>query len=83
MMNYKTGDEFVSEEMQENTDTKALRLATVTQVEADGSPHIKFYGEEDTGIKTYKRLQSYTAAVGDTVVVGNINNSFFILGKLI
>ena len=61
---------------------KTTRLATVTQIN-DEKIYLTFYGETEQSCKPTKRLSSYNAAVGDIVVVQNINNSYVITGKVV
>lgn len=61
---------------------KVTRLATVTQID-DEKIYLTFHGETEQSSKPTKRLSSYNAAVGDVVVVQNINNSYVITGKVV
>jgi len=63
-------------------DIQATRLAQVTSV-TDAGVFLKFYGETTASQKPYKRLSSYTPAIGDTVAVANINGSFLITGAVV
>lgn len=62
--------------------TPSSRMAKVTQI-SGGSVYLTFYGEEEQSSKPYKRLSSYTPAVGDTVLLQNVNGSYLITGKVV
>ena len=49
----------------------------------DEKIYLTFHGETEQSSKPTKRLSSYNAAVGDVVVVQNINNSYVITGKVV
>ena len=66
-----------------NNNEKTTRLAIVTQIDDDEKIYLTFHGETDQSNKPTKRLSSYNAAVGDIVVVQNINNSYVITGKVV
>lgn len=67
-----------------NSGTKNLsvKLATVTGSAAAGV-YVKFFGDESTSSKSYKRVASYEPAAGDTVALININDSYLIIGKVV
>lgn len=73
-------NEFTKCLMQKNKDT-ILCLAKVTAV-TEGQVFITFYGEEAQSEKSYKILGSYNPAMGDTVCMARINNSWLCLGKI-
>lgn len=73
-------NEFTKCLIQKNKDT-ILCLAKVTAV-TEGQVFITFYGEEEQSEKSYKILGSYNPAVGDTVCMARINNSWLCLGKI-
>lgn len=60
----------------------SFRMATVSEVKS-GLPYLTFYGEETQREKSYKRLASYTPAVGDKVICAKLNGSYTILGKVV
>lgn len=61
---------------------KTNRMATISSIEND-NVYIQFYGESSPSLKPFKRLDSYTPTVGDTVVLQNINGSYVITGKVV
>lgn len=63
------------------TNEKSTRMATVTST--SGGIFIQFYGEDTPSQKPFKRLNSYTARVGDVVLVQKINGSYIITGKVV
>lgn len=63
------------------TEKKTTRLATVTEID-EGKIYLTYYGETEQSQKPTKRLSSYSAAVGDVVLVQNINDSYVISGKV-
>lgn len=65
----------------ENKEEKTVMLARVTAI----SPglRLQFYGDSSASQKNYKRLGSYTPAVGDTVAVCRVNSSYLVLGKVV
>lgn len=58
-----------------------VRLAEVVSTDSSGTK-IKFYGEETASQKKYKRINTYTPASGDKVLMVNVNGSFLIIGKV-
>ena len=62
-------------------DEKKTKMATVSSI--TGGLFIQFYGESTPSLKPFKRLGSYTPAVGDTVIVQNINGSYIVTGKVV
>lgn len=62
-------------------DEKPYRMATVSSVSGN-NVYVKFNGEEEASAKPQKHLSSYNPAVGDTVIIGQINGSNVILGKI-
>ena len=59
-----------------------LLLGTVA--ECDTVIKILIDGEGEATTKAYPRLSSYTnVAIGDRVVIANINGSYVILGKVV
>lgn len=68
-----------------NTDTapdEPFSIATVAAVFPTGLT-LQFNGEQQAGQKKYRRLGSYTATVGDRVLVANIGGSAVVLGKIV
>lgn len=61
---------------------KTNRMATISSIDND-NVYIQFYGESSPSLKPFKRLDSYTPTVGDTVVLQNINGSYVITGKVV
>lgn len=59
-----------------------FRLATVTSL-SGSNPMIRFDGESVASSKAYKRLGSYSATVGDRVLLATISGTYVILGKVI
>lgn len=57
------------------------RMATVTGV--TGGLYLQFYGEDEPSSKSYKRLNSYVPAVGDVVLVLQVNKSYVVMGKVV
>lgn len=67
----------------ENRTNEALfKMATVTEI-VNSHPLLQFYGEETKSEKEYRRLSSYSPAVGDVVCLAKISNSWLVLGKII
>lgn len=58
------------------------RMAVVSSI-SDGNIYLTFYGEEEMSQKPYKRLDSYTPAIGDTVVLQKVGSSYLITGKVV
>ena len=58
-----------------------FRLATVTSV-VTNELYLTFYGEDGQSEKPYKYLSSYNPAIGDTVCVARVNESWLVLGKV-
>lgn len=61
---------------------KSNQLATVTRIDALGV-YLTYYGETEPSQMPTKRLNSYSPAVGDVVLVANINGSKVITGKVV
>lgn len=59
-----------------------FRMAKVVQLES-GKPVIRFNGEAKNAQKKYKRLASYSPAVGDYIVLVKIAKTYLILGKVV
>jgi len=57
-------------------------MATVASI-SNGKVYLKYYGETEASQKPTKRVSSYTPAVGDTVILQNINGSLVIVGKVV
>lgn len=67
----------------ENGTKEALfKLGTVTGI-VNLHPLLQFYGEETKSEKEYKRLSSYSPAVGDVVCLAKIGSSWLVLGKIV
>lgn len=58
------------------------RMAKVTALQ-NGRPVLLFYGETQNSNKLYKYLQSYSPAVGDTVLLAKTGRTYVILGKVV
>ena len=58
-----------------------FRLATVASV-VTNELYLTFYGEDGQSEKPYKYLSSYNPAIGDTVCVARVNESWLVLGKV-
>ena len=56
-------------------------LATVTAIVGDGV-RLRLEGEADAGQKTYRRLASYTPAVGDRVYLARVSGTFLVIGAI-
>lgn len=67
---------------QENNTDEVFRMAKVTAY-SSGKVYLTFYGESTQRTKNYKRLSSYSPAVGDTVICAKLNGSYTILGKVV
>ena len=74
------GSNDFKKQMKESKDV-VLRLAKVTNVDV-GALYLAFYGEDVQSEKPYKLLSSYNPAVGDTVCVAKVNESWLVLGKV-
>lgn len=80
---YDTANDYVlDEQMNENTQERCFRLATVTSLFEDGYYKITFYGESNESEKKYKRLDMSNPSVNDTILLACINNNYIILGKI-
>ena len=60
----------------------AFRMAVVTAVQ-DARPVIRFSGETKPSQKPYKRLATYTPAVGDKVILAKLGGSYVRLAKVV
>lgn len=58
-----------------------FKLAKVSEI-VGTDIYLTFYGEETQSEKNYKYLSSYKPAVGDTVCVSKIKESWLVLGKV-
>jgi len=65
-----------------NGEKRLFRLATVTST-SGGVSVLQFDGETAPSAKKYKRLSSYTPAVGDRVLMAEIAGTYVILGKIV
>lgn len=79
---YETSNEMANSLQSINTTSTSFKMATISQV-SGSDVYLTFYGEETQRIKSYKRLESYTPTVGDTVLVAKLNKSYTILGKVV
>lgn len=79
---YETSNELANSLQDINKTSSSFKMATVTEVSGTDI-YLTFYGEEEQRIKSYKRLASYTPAVGDIVIVAKLNKSYTILGKVV
>lgn len=59
-----------------------VKLATVTEVDG-GNVYVTYHGETVQSEKPIKRLSSYTASVGDVVMLSAIGGSYIITGKVV
>ena len=64
-----------------NGETQA-RMAVVSSISGN-NVYLTFYGEEEMSQKPYKRRDSYTPAIGDTVVLQKVGSSYLITGKVV
>jgi hypothetical protein len=67
----------------QSTDEKGLKLATVTELFETGTVKIQFYGEETPSEKEYSYLASYTPAVDDTVLMIPMAETYIVLGRIL
>jgi hypothetical protein len=56
-------------------------LGIVTSV--TGGLFLRIEGEETARTKSFKRLLSYSPAVGDRVLIAKISGTFVVLGKVV
>lgn len=75
-----TAQEFL--EMNRQKTEKVFRLGMVDSV-TGGLPTIQFDGEETASGKLYARLDSYTPAVNDRVLLAKVSGSYIVLGKVV
>lgn len=66
----------------ESAPEPSFRMAKVTAY-TSGKLYLTFYGEDTQRQKAYKRLASYSPAVGDTVICARLNGSYTVLGKVV
>ena len=59
-----------------------LRLGTVTGTNSSGVL-VQLDGEDTARSKRYKRLSSYSATVGDRVLLAAISGSYVVIGKVV
>lgn len=81
-MIYENSNEMANSLKSINTSSATFSMATVTSV-TGGKVYLTFNGEENQREKNYKRIASYSPAVGDTVLVAKLNKSYTIIGKVI
>jgi hypothetical protein len=67
----------------QSTEEKGLKLATVTELFETGTVKIQFYGEESPSEKEYSYLASYTPTVDDTVLMIPMAETYIVLGKIL
>jgi hypothetical protein len=67
----------------QETDEKGLKLATVKELFGSGTVKIQFYGEDTPSEKEYSYLASYTPAVNDTVLLIPMAETYIVLGKIL
>ena len=79
---FETSNEMANSLQEINKTSTSFKMATVTEVNG-AAVFLTFYGEETQRIKSYKRLSTYSPAVGDTVLVAKLNKSYTILGKVV
>lgn len=58
------------------------RLATVTTVDATQGIFVRFDGETTASPRGYRRLASYTAAVGHRVIMIRVGSTWVVLGNI-
>ncbi len=75
-----TAEEFVFELNQD--ESKNFKLATVVGLFENGTAKIKFDGEDVESEKQYAYLDSYIPEDGDRVLLGILNSTYVILGKV-
>lgn len=66
----------------EKEEYKSFRLATVSALFSDGCPKITFFGEETASEKKYKIIDGTSYEIGDTALVGIVNDGYVILGTV-
>lgn len=79
---YESATEQIATEQQDMKSMKSFRLATVSALFDDNCPKITFFGEETPSEKKYKIIKGTSYIVGDTVLVGIINDGYVILGAV-
>lgn len=80
---YDSAEEELKDIQQQEQKEIYFRLAEVKGYFSSGSPKICFYGEEEESKKEYSYLSPCHPDIGDKVVLGNINDTWIILGKLL
>lgn len=81
-MMYESSNDMANSLQEGGETSSAFKMAKVSSV-SGSNVYLTFYGESSPRIKSYKRLASYSPAVGDTVIVAKLNNSYTILGKVV
>jgi len=81
-MSIPTTSEFLQIVQTNNSLSVVYKLGTVTELFADGSPKIKFYGEGTASEKKYPYIATYSPAIGDRLLITSVSGSYVILGKI-
>lgn len=58
------------------------KLAEVIDFFENGAAQVQFHGEEDPSVKEYPFLSSYIPALGDTVFMKQVGDSYVIMGSI-
>lgn len=58
------------------------KLAEVIDFFENGAAQVQFHGEEDPSVKEYPFLSSYIPALGDTVLMKQVGDSYVIMGSI-
>lgn len=77
-----SSNEFANLLQSQNDNNVSFHMAKVTQV-SSGKVYLTFNSDTKQREKPYKRLSSYTPAVGDIVLCAKLNDSYTILGKVV
>lgn len=75
-----TAEDFL--QMSQPDPKSPFRLGKVVSV-INGLPSILFDGEETASGKLYARLDSYTPAVNDRVLLVKVSGTYIVLGKVV
>ena len=59
-----------------------FRTATIHNTNSEGA-QLVFSGETTATVKRYKRISSYTPAVGDRVLLAPVSGTWLIIGKIV
>lgn len=61
---------------------KPFALGTIQAGYVSGKPRVKFDGEEETSLKGYNFLTTYTPVSGDRVLLAKMSGSYVIMGSI-